>query len=109
MLVGWVSDERYLALAGVDVEIERDGELVAQVRSSASGRVVADVPAGEYRIGLARDGFGSKWVDARLGPGRAADRACGSSPTHRSASSGHVGSEPASRPSCASMRSSRIA
>jgi hypothetical protein len=68
MLVGWVSDERYLALAGVYVEIERDGRLVAQALSSASGRIVADVPAGEYRIGLARAGYGSKWVSARLGP-----------------------------------------
>ena len=68
MLVGWVSDERSLALAGVHVELEQDGRLVAQVRSTASGRVVADVPDGEYRIGLAREGFGSKWVSARLGP-----------------------------------------
>jgi N,N-dimethylformamidase len=69
MLVGWVSDERDLALAGVLVELEMDGVLIASVRSTSSGRVIADVPPAEYRIGLARDGFGSKWITARLGPG----------------------------------------
>jgi hypothetical protein len=69
MLVGWVSDERYLALGDVLVEIERDGQLVAAARSTASGRVVAEVPPGEYRIGLSRTGYGSKWLRARLGGG----------------------------------------
>ena len=69
MLVGWVSDERYLALAGVDVEMERDGELVAQVRSSASGR---DGRGRARRVSTASAwpamASASKWVNARLGP-----------------------------------------
>jgi len=37
MLVGYVSDERYVALADALVEFERDGEMVAVVRSTPRG------------------------------------------------------------------------
>lgn len=66
--IGWVSDEWYSALAGVAIEVERGGEAVAQLVSSASGRVQADLAPGEYRLTLAHPGFGSKKVGLRIGP-----------------------------------------
>jgi hypothetical protein len=68
LLIGWVSDEFYSAIAGADVELEHDGAHVATTRSTAAGRLVAEVPPGEYRITIARDGFGSKRIICRLGP-----------------------------------------
>lgn len=62
MLIGHVSDERFVALAGVDVEI---GDVAT--RSTASGAIHADVAPGEYRIALARDGYGAKHLRARVG------------------------------------------
>lgn len=70
MLIGHVSDEHYLALADVAVELARDGRIVATTHSTASGAIEADVEPGEYRITLARDGFGSKHVEHRVEPGR---------------------------------------
>jgi hypothetical protein len=61
MLVGYVSDERYVALP--DAMLEFNGkDQVIQARSSASGTVHADVPPGEYDVVLYRQGFGSKRV-----------------------------------------------
>ncbi len=62
MLIGYTSDERYVALADVLLEFERDGRR-SQVRSSASGAVDADIPPGAYRVTLARNGYGSKRVE----------------------------------------------
>ncbi len=60
MLIGYVSDEYYAALADVMVEfVPPSGEPVV-VRSAPSGAVHADVQAGDYEVLLARDGFGSK-------------------------------------------------
>ena len=66
MLIGYVSDERYVALEGVAVELDRDGETVAVVRSTPRGRVIADIPPGTYRVTLSRDGFGPKSVVLHL-------------------------------------------
>jgi hypothetical protein len=62
MLVGYVSDERYLALADVAVVFESGSEMVA-TRSLANGAVVADVQPGPCRVTLAKDGFGPKRVE----------------------------------------------
>ena len=59
MLIGYVSDERYVALPDTQVELEND-QISLEVRSRASGAVHADVPAGTYRVTLARQGYGSK-------------------------------------------------
>lgn len=69
MRIGWVSDEYDRAIADVVVDVERDGELVATTRSGATGAIVLDLPPGEVRLSLARDGFGSKRVAARIAPG----------------------------------------
>ena len=61
MLLGYVSDERYLALAGVEIEILGPHDSLA-TRSRASGSVHADIEPGRYEIILAKDGYGSKRV-----------------------------------------------
>jgi len=66
MLIGYVSDERYVALADVLVEFEAGARSVetrsVETRSRASGAVHADLAPGEYRVTLARPGYGSKRV-----------------------------------------------
>jgi N,N-dimethylformamidase len=61
MLLGYVSDERYVALPGVEIEILSSNGSVA-TRSRASGAVYADIPPGQYEVILAKDGYGSKRV-----------------------------------------------
>ncbi len=68
MLVGYVSDERFVAIADVAVEIERDGETVAVVRSSPRGAIRADIEPGPYRFTLVKPGFGSKVVEVTVAP-----------------------------------------
>jgi hypothetical protein len=60
MLIGYVSDERFIALHDVAVLFERADDEPLQVRSLADGSVRADLPAGEYRVTLRRDGFSAK-------------------------------------------------
>lgn len=62
MLVGYVSDERYVAIADALVEFERDGESVAVVRSTPRGAIYAEIEPGTYKVTLVRDGYGSKSV-----------------------------------------------
>jgi hypothetical protein len=59
MLIGYVSDERYVALADVAVEVVADGRSW-EARSRASGSIHADLPPGEYMVVLQKAGFGSK-------------------------------------------------
>ncbi|MBM3739224.1 MAG: carboxypeptidase regulatory-like domain-containing protein [Acidobacteria bacterium] len=71
MLTGYVSDENYVAIAGVTVDIERPGgERVCTVQSSARGAIHAAIEPGEYDFVLVRDGFGSKTVRAVADPER---------------------------------------
>jgi N,N-dimethylformamidase len=69
MLVGYVSDERYVALADVAIEFERDGRSVAVVRSTPRGGVHAEIEPGRYRVTLVKPGFGSKSVTLDVGAG----------------------------------------
>lgn len=66
MLLGYVSDEQFVALADVLVEFQRDGAFVAAARTTARGAIHADLPAGEYVVTLVKQGYGSKHVTARL-------------------------------------------
>lgn len=59
ILVGHVSDERYVALADVSLEFEREGRSIA-ARSRATGAVYAAIEPGEWRVTLQHPGFGSK-------------------------------------------------
>jgi len=61
MLIGYVSDERYVALPDVLLEFEQDGESL-EARSRATGAVVADLSPGEYAVTLYKAGYGSKRV-----------------------------------------------
>src|SRR3954469_8888768 len=70
MLVGYVSDEQYVAIPGVAVEFERDGKFVTQVQSTASGAIHGELEPGAYRVILAKDGFGSKIVEMSVGSGQ---------------------------------------
>jgi hypothetical protein len=65
MLVGYVSDERYLALADVLVEFE-DPLVAVETRSRASGAIYADVGPGTYRVTLQKPGYGAKRVTVKL-------------------------------------------
>src|SRR5687768_12732965 len=67
MLLGYVSDEYYAALADVQVELRGAHGVQQCVRSWPSGAVHADVPPGDYEVCLSRPGFGSKRVSAALG------------------------------------------
>lgn len=67
MLVGYVSDERYVAIADVLVEFGQHGRSTAVVRSTPRGAVYAELDSGEYRATLTKPGFGSKSVVATVG------------------------------------------
>jgi hypothetical protein len=65
MLIGYVSDERYLALGDVLLEFQGEADAV-EARSRASGAVHADLKPGPYRVYLYRPGFGSKIVQLTI-------------------------------------------
>jgi hypothetical protein len=65
MLVGYVSDERYLALADVLVELE-DPLVAVEARSRASGAIYADIGPGSYRVTLQKPGYGAKRMQVKL-------------------------------------------
>jgi N,N-dimethylformamidase len=69
MLIGYVSDERYVALPGTLLEFLGEGGSV-EARSRASGAVHADLPPGPYEVVLAREGYGSKRVRMTVDPNR---------------------------------------
>jgi N,N-dimethylformamidase len=69
MLLGYVSDERYVALAGVEIEIVAPNTSVA-TRSRASGAIHAEIEPGRYEVILAKDGYGSKRVNVDLAEDR---------------------------------------
>ncbi len=68
MLLGTVSDERFVALAGAQVEIDDgSGADPLVLTSSPRGGLYATLTPGEYRISLACAGYGPKVVHCRLG------------------------------------------
>src|SRR5581483_51732 len=69
MLIGYVSEERDVALADVLVEIAREPESLV-VRSTPRGAIYADLPPGEYRFTLVKPGYGSKTVTAQIAAGK---------------------------------------
>jgi hypothetical protein len=60
MLVGYVSNEQYVAQGDVLVEIHQGEQSVAALRSTATGALYADIEPGTYRVTLVKAGFGSK-------------------------------------------------
>jgi N,N-dimethylformamidase len=67
MLVGYVSDEDYVAVADVLIEFDRGGHTAVVVRSTPRGAVYAQLEPGEYRVTLSKPGFGSKRVQLDVG------------------------------------------
>jgi len=61
MLIGYVSDERYVALADVLLEFINDSGDSWEARSRASGSVHANLPPGHYRVVIQKSGFGAKF------------------------------------------------
>lgn len=70
VLIGYVSDERYLAIGDVLLEFEREGRSEACVRSTPRGAVYADIEPGTYRVSLCRTGYGSKTVEVAVDPAK---------------------------------------
>jgi N,N-dimethylformamidase len=70
MLIGYVSDERYVALPDALLEFERGGEMAAVVRSTPRGAVYAGIEPGEYRVTPVKPGYGSKSVTITVAPAR---------------------------------------
>jgi N,N-dimethylformamidase len=68
-LLAYVSDERYVAVSGAVLEFD-DGTATTILTSAPSGAVYGDLPAGHYRVTLARDGYGAKRCTADLAPGQ---------------------------------------
>ncbi len=66
MLVGYVSDENFVALADVAIEFDQGGESRLATHSTARGGIHADLPPGDYRVTLSRTGYGSKSVHLTL-------------------------------------------
>jgi hypothetical protein len=66
MLIGYVSDERYAAVADVLLEFVDDRGNSWEARSRASGSIHANLPAGEYTVTLQKPGFGGKRSRVRL-------------------------------------------
>lgn len=69
MLVGYVSDERYVALSDALLEFENASGRVA-ARSYASGAVEADLAPGAHRVTLSKEGFGAKRVSITVDESR---------------------------------------
>ena len=70
MLIGYVSDERYVALPDTLLEFTGAAGEVVEARSSASGAVYADLQPGPYEVVLACRGYGSKRVKVSVVEGR---------------------------------------
>ncbi|MEI7700700.1 MAG: carboxypeptidase-like regulatory domain-containing protein, partial [Planctomycetia bacterium] len=60
MKLGYVSDERYVALPDVLLEFLNAQGDSWETRSRASGAVHIDVPQGQYRVILRKDGYGAR-------------------------------------------------
>lgn len=66
MLIGYVSDERYVAIPDVQLEFD-NGSTNVEVRSQATGAVRAHLPPGDYQVTLAKAGYGSKRTTVAVG------------------------------------------
>jgi hypothetical protein len=66
MLIGYVSDEQYVAQADVALEFVNGQGDSWETRSRASGAVVLELPPGSYRIILQKPGFGAKFSQVTI-------------------------------------------
>lgn len=66
MLLGYVSDEYYAALADVQVELLPTGGAPLVARSTPSGAIYAELAPGPCEVVLAKAGYGSKRVQIQV-------------------------------------------
>ena len=66
MLIGYVSDQRYVALADVCIELIGPSGRSYETRSRASGSVHIELPQGKYRVILQKPGYGAKFSEIEL-------------------------------------------
>src|SRR5262245_51991347 len=66
MLIGYVSDENYSALADVSVEFDQGVHSRAIVKSSPRGAISAEISPGTYHVTLSKCGFGPKRVPVAI-------------------------------------------
>ena len=65
MLIGFVSDDRYVVVPEVSLLFERNGTHVS-TRSLADGSVRVEIEPGDWRVTLNRPGYGAKVVELRI-------------------------------------------
>jgi hypothetical protein len=65
MLIGYVSNERYVAIGDVLFEFRGPGGVIS-ARSNISGAVYADAKPGDYEVVLGKDGYGSKIIQMQV-------------------------------------------
>jgi hypothetical protein len=70
MLIGYVSDERYVAIPDVLLEFENDQGVSIEARSRASGAVHAALEPGRYHVVLNKPGYGAKRVEMDVRAGK---------------------------------------
>ena len=66
MHVGFVSDERYVAIPDVLCEFISPDGTSYETRSRARGAIYIDIPEGLYNLTLHKQGYGSKSIDIEL-------------------------------------------
>jgi N,N-dimethylformamidase len=66
-VLGYVSDEMYVAIPEALAEFESPNGPVTVLRSSPRGELYGDLPDGAYRVTLSKQGFGSKIVSVTVG------------------------------------------
>lgn len=66
MLIGYVSDERYVAQSNVTLEFIHASGASYEAHSRASGAVYADLPDGTYKVILQKEGFGAKFSSVEI-------------------------------------------
>lgn len=67
--LAYVSDENYVALNGVNLEVVSQEGTTVVLESSPSGAIFGNLAPGIYNVVLAKDGYGSKRVTCTLGSG----------------------------------------
>ena len=96
MLIGYVSDERYIALHDTQFEIASE-TLHVETRSRATGEIFADIPPSPYNVTCQKNGYGPKQGQIRQRGLRAA--VFRSSRTHQPHSQRYPSYRPHCRPS----------
>ena len=66
MHVGFVSDERYVAIPDVLCEFISPDGTSYETRSRVRGAIYIEIPEGSYNVSFYKQGYGSKSIDIKL-------------------------------------------